>query len=86
MKYCSGDKQLLEDCLANTNENVVRNTVQQLPTPYVLPFLEDLINKFQSKPSRGTVESFVFIVDVFMSFLFSTMDIHVRVPHIEFYF
>jgi hypothetical protein len=43
----------LEDCLANTNENVVRNTVQQLPTPYVMPFLEDLINKFQAKPSRG---------------------------------
>lgn len=55
----SRDKQLLEDCLANTNENVVRNTVQQLPTPYVMPFLDDLINKFQAKPSRGMKDGFL---------------------------
>eukprot|EP01134_Creolimax_fragrantissima_P001009 CFRG1009T1 len=49
----SDDSTLLEECLANTNEHVVRNTIQHLPTPYVVPFLEVIVAKFQSKPVRG---------------------------------
>ncbi|KNC86897.1 hypothetical protein SARC_00992 [Sphaeroforma arctica JP610] len=49
----SNDLSLLEECISNTNEHVVRNTVQHLPTPYVIPFLEAIVAKFQAKPVRG---------------------------------
>ncbi|KAF8944301.1 WD repeat-containing protein 43 [Haplosporangium gracile] len=49
----SNDLQLLEACLTYNNVEVIRNTVRRLPTAYVIPFLTQVIHKFQQKPSRG---------------------------------
>ncbi|KAF9437951.1 WD repeat-containing protein 43 [Entomortierella beljakovae] len=49
----SNDLQLLEACLTFNNVEVIRNTVRRLPTTYVVPFLTQVIHKFQQKPSRG---------------------------------
>lgn len=49
----SNDLQLLEACLTYNNVDVIRNTVRRLPTAYVIPFLTQVIHKFQQKPSRG---------------------------------
>ena len=49
----SDDSQLLEECLAQTNETIVRNTVKRLPTSYVVPFLTQVVDRFEAKPSRG---------------------------------
>ncbi|KAG0346444.1 WD repeat-containing protein 43 [Podila humilis] len=49
----SNDTQLLEACLTFNNVEVIRNTVRRLPTVYVIPFLTQVIHKFQQKPNRG---------------------------------
>ncbi|KAF9919522.1 WD repeat-containing protein 43 [Linnemannia zychae] len=49
----SNDLQLLEACLTFNNVEVIRNTIRRLPTAYVIPFLTQVIHKFQQKPSRG---------------------------------
>ncbi|KAG0261968.1 WD repeat-containing protein 43 [Actinomortierella ambigua] len=49
----SNDLQLLEACLTFNNVEVIRNTVRRLPTTYVIPFLTQVIHKFQQKPNRG---------------------------------
>ncbi|KAK3830055.1 MAG: WD40-repeat-containing domain protein [Linnemannia gamsii] len=49
----SNDLQLLEACLTYSNVEVIRNTVRRLPAAYVIPFLTQVIHKFQQKPSRG---------------------------------
>jgi len=49
----SNDLQLLEACLTFNNVEVIRNTVRRLPTAYVIPFLTQVIHKFQQKPNRG---------------------------------
>eukprot|EP00123_Amoebidium_parasiticum_P011451 comp20721_c0_seq1/m.27070 comp20721_c0_seq1/g.27070 ORF comp20721_c0_seq1/g.27070 comp20721_c0_seq1/m.27070 type:complete len:606 (-) comp20721_c0_seq1:170-1987(-) len=49
----SGDNQLLEECLSNSTEAVIKNTVKRLPAPHVIPFLQRLIEKFQARPNRG---------------------------------
>jgi len=49
----SNDLQLLEACLTFNNVEVIRNTVRRLPTTYVVPFLTQVIHKFQQKPNRG---------------------------------
>ncbi|KAG0362090.1 WD40-repeat-containing domain protein [Gamsiella multidivaricata] len=49
----SNDLQLLEACLTFNNVEVIRNTVRRLPTAYVVPFLTQVIHKFQQKPNRG---------------------------------
>lgn len=43
----SNDKALLEECLRNTNEAVVRNTVARLPPTMAVKFLIDIVNKLQ---------------------------------------
>ncbi|KAI7866027.1 WD40-repeat-containing domain protein [Spinellus fusiger] len=49
----SNDTQLLEACLVHTKTDIVHRTVQRLPTGYLIPFLLQLISKFQDKPSRA---------------------------------
>ncbi len=49
----SDDAQLLEECISNTSDAVIRSTVTRLPAVYVVPFLTKIIIKFQAKPSRG---------------------------------
>jgi U3 small nucleolar RNA-associated protein 5 len=49
------DKSLLEYCLSSTNHQVIQATVRRLPPEYVLPFLTQVIDRIQSRPSRGVV-------------------------------
>lgn len=49
----SNDKALLEECLNNTNEGVVRNTVMRLPPTLAVRFLTDVVGRLEAKPSRG---------------------------------
>ncbi|KAG0302410.1 WD repeat-containing protein 43 [Dissophora globulifera] len=49
----SNDIPLLEACLTFNNVEVIRNTIRRLPTAYVVPFLTQVIHKFQQKPNRG---------------------------------
>lgn len=49
----TNDKALLEACLRHNDPQVIRSTVQRLPTTYVIPFLQQLIERFQEKPARG---------------------------------
>lgn len=49
----SNDKALLEECLNNTNEGVVRNTVMRLPPTLAVRFLTDVVDRLEAKPSRG---------------------------------
>lgn len=49
----SGDTALLEACLLHSNPEVIRNTVRRLPTAYVVPFLTQLVTKFQGRSNRG---------------------------------
>ncbi|KAK9674710.1 Small subunit (SSU) processome component [Basidiobolus ranarum] len=50
----SNDIQLLEGCLNNTNTEIINNTVKRLPPTYVIPFLAQVIPRFQAKPNRGS--------------------------------
>jgi len=70
------DNLLLESCLEITDPVVVKNTVQKLPATHVLPFLQLVVEKFQSKPSR--MELLVWIRSVLMhhtSYLISQSNI-----------
>lgn len=49
----SNDTALIEECLSNTNESIVRNTVVRLPTPLVGKFLISIVSKLEAKPNRG---------------------------------
>ncbi|KAI8148900.1 WD40-repeat-containing domain protein [Fennellomyces sp. T-0311] len=49
----SNDKDLLRACLIHEKPEVVRTTVQRLPTAYVIPLMLQLIARFQGSPSRG---------------------------------
>lgn len=51
----SNDSQLLEACLTHNNPEIIRNTVRRLPTTWVIPFLQQIVDKFQEKPNRGKV-------------------------------
>ena len=37
-----------------SNPTVIRKTIQRLPSPYVVPFLTQIISRFQKKPNRGS--------------------------------
>lgn len=47
------DSVLLEKCLMVSSPTVIRRTIQRLPPPYVIPFLTQIIARFQKKPNRG---------------------------------
>ena len=49
----TNDFLLLEQCLATTDAHVINSTIRRLPTQHVVPFLKQLIHRFQIKPSRG---------------------------------
>ncbi|ORX48537.1 NUC189-domain-containing protein [Hesseltinella vesiculosa] len=49
----SNDRVLLEGCLMQRHPETIATTVRRLPTPYVIPLLVKLIERFQEKPSRG---------------------------------
>lgn len=49
----SNDSQLLEACLTHSNRELIRNTVRRLPTTWVIPFLQQIVDKFQERPNRG---------------------------------
>lgn len=49
----TNDGALLEACLRHSEPQIIRSTVQRLPTAYVIPFLQQLIERFQEKPARG---------------------------------
>lgn len=51
----SNDNALLEECLNNTNEAVVRNTVSRLPPQLAVQFLIDVVHKLEARPSRGVM-------------------------------
>ncbi|KAG2184959.1 hypothetical protein INT43_000872 [Umbelopsis isabellina] len=51
----SNDTQLLEACLTHSNPEIIRNTVRRLPTAWVIPFLQQIVDKFQERPNRGKV-------------------------------
>ncbi len=49
----SNDDKLLEECLEIGDVRVINTTVQRLPTSYILPFLTQVVQRFQAKPGRG---------------------------------
>ncbi|CAH1767203.1 13330_t:CDS:2, partial [Entrophospora sp. SA101] len=50
----SSDEHLLKEVLGQTNLEIINNTVKKLPTQFVVPFLESMIDKFQGNPNYGT--------------------------------
>jgi hypothetical protein len=48
----SDDPALLETCLQVTRDPIVRATCQRIATPYVVPFLNCLIKRFESNSNR----------------------------------
>ncbi|KAI8373626.1 WD40-repeat-containing domain protein [Choanephora cucurbitarum] len=49
----SSDVQLLEACLQHTKVEVINSTVKRLPTQYLIPLLQEVIQRFQEKPARA---------------------------------
>ena len=47
------DKTLLEECLVVGDARVIYNTVQRLPSPFVLTLLKEIVQRFQARPGRG---------------------------------
>ncbi|KAJ2850578.1 Small subunit (SSU) processome component [Coemansia brasiliensis] len=51
----TSDQEMLETVLSNSaRTNIVRDTVLGLPTAYVLPFLQQVFERFQTTPNRAT--------------------------------
>ncbi|KAJ1756820.1 Small subunit (SSU) processome component [Coemansia sp. RSA 1807] len=51
----TADPEMLETVLSNASRpNIVRDTVLGLPTAYVLPFLQQLFERFHATPARAT--------------------------------
>lgn len=51
----SNDNALIEECLSNTHEGVVRSTVTRLPPVVVGKFLICIVSKLEAKPNRGVM-------------------------------
>jgi U3 small nucleolar RNA-associated protein 5 len=49
----SEDHQLLDECLEMGDLRLIFNTVHRLPTAFVVPFLKQVVRRFQSRPGRG---------------------------------
>ncbi|CDS12896.1 hypothetical protein LRAMOSA05080 [Lichtheimia ramosa] len=49
----TNDQHLLESCFMHSKPEVIRSTVQRLPSSYVIPLMQQLIARFQNKPNRG---------------------------------
>jgi len=74
----SGDSQLLDTCLTVDDVNVIHKTVERLPTEYVLPFLNTVVQKFQSRPYMAAtlIPWIQSIVMIHTSFLMSINGLH----------
>jgi len=51
----SKDKKLLNACFDVLDLGIVKNTIQRLSTPTIVPLAQELIERFRTKPSHGTV-------------------------------
>jgi len=51
----TNDNSLLEQVLLVRDLTVIQKTVERLPPPLVIPFLVQLIDKFQRAPQRGVI-------------------------------
>jgi hypothetical protein len=49
------DDALLEQCISQSSEDIIRETVQRLPSNRIIQLLKKLIHKFEKKSSRGLV-------------------------------
>eukprot|EP01083_Nonionella_stella_P051109 135727_1 len=49
------DKQLLEYCLDHQKPTIIENTIDRLPTAYVLPFLTKVVERFTARPHRNSL-------------------------------
>eukprot|EP00455_Lapot_gusevi_P034477 TRINITY_DN37_c0_g1_i1.p1 TRINITY_DN37_c0_g1~~TRINITY_DN37_c0_g1_i1.p1 ORF type:complete len:395 (+),score=96.03 TRINITY_DN37_c0_g1_i1:46-1230(+) len=49
----TNDSNLLEYCLSNRNLQTITTTIDRLPTPFIIPFLTKVIDRFQSNPHRA---------------------------------
>eukprot|EP01006_Ploeotia_vitrea_P034773 TRINITY_DN65798_c8_g6_i4.p1 TRINITY_DN65798_c8_g6~~TRINITY_DN65798_c8_g6_i4.p1 ORF type:complete len:734 (-),score=431.93 TRINITY_DN65798_c8_g6_i4:497-2698(-) len=49
----SNDNALIEYCLGQRNAVVIKRTIDRLAAPDVISLLQRLVDKFQTKPSRG---------------------------------
>jgi len=47
------DKVLLESCLSISDPVVISNTMERLATATVIPFIEEVVKRFQDSPNRG---------------------------------
>eukprot|EP00012_Vannella_robusta_P008434 CAMPEP_0206201038 /NCGR_PEP_ID=MMETSP0166-20121206/11273_1 /ASSEMBLY_ACC=CAM_ASM_000260 /TAXON_ID=95228 /ORGANISM="Vannella robusta, Strain DIVA3 518/3/11/1/6" /LENGTH=534 /DNA_ID=CAMNT_0053619563 /DNA_START=91 /DNA_END=1695 /DNA_ORIENTATION=+ len=74
----SGDDQLLETCLTVDDITMIQRTVERLPSEYILPFLNTIIQKFQSKPNRASelIPWIQTIVMLHTSFLMTIPDLN----------
>ena len=61
----SNDKQLLETCLNHSNPKIIENTLKKLPPNFVIPLLNQLIERFEAKPNRGP-DLIVWIKELFL--------------------
>jgi Dip2/Utp12 Family len=51
------DQERIDSCLAVTDQHIISETVDRLPTSFVLPFLNVVVDKFRAKPNRAPVLS-----------------------------
>jgi len=74
----SGDSQLLDTCLTVDDVNVIHKTIERLPSEYVLPFLNTVIQKFQSRPYMAAtlIPWIQSIIMIHTSFLMSINGLH----------
>ena len=49
----SSDKELMEECLKVHQVPIIQKTVSQLPTQHVVPFLTQIVERFQNNPNRA---------------------------------
>jgi U3 small nucleolar RNA-associated protein 5 len=73
----SQDDSLLEQCLTQSAENIIIETIQRLSSNKIIPFLKKLISKFEKKSSRGLslIKWISVILRSHTSFLLSIHDL-----------
>jgi len=70
------DSALLETCLEVADPTVIKNTVQSLPTTFVLPFVTFAVEKFRASPNRTEIIPWLRNVLIYhSSYLMSVPDV-----------
>jgi U3 small nucleolar RNA-associated protein 5 len=71
------DDALLEQCVSQSSEDIIRETIQRLPSNRIIQLLKKLIQKFEKKSSRGLVlmKWISMILRYHTSFLLSIHDL-----------